>query len=486
MKQCAQLFLALSVAPLLAAQTQFSSDLLSMNPIGYWPLHSNANDASGHGPAGSLGNSLTFAGAVGPLGNAASPAAVFDCAGQSYVSIPVSPSSALNLDALHSMTILAWIRTTRQVPGDMIVAAKFDPQAATGWGLLVDNGSLGAPLAGGRLALLFVSGDKLALNVQSKISVNDGGWHLVAATYDGSGKADGVRLYSDGVPLAVTTVVDDIALGPIQNSAPLTIGGATDGQDAFEGSVNEVAVFGTVLTPEQNLQLILGAQGLKRILGQFAFGGGWASAIYFSNTSPVALSFPVSFTGDDGKPMTVPTIAGSLQTITLQPGASTVIEAPNVGSLVQGYVTAYLPVGITGYGVFRQSAPGAVDQEAVVPLAGGGGQFQLLVYDDTNSLTTAAAILNPSAVATTVGITATDESGTVIGTSSVDLPPLGKLATTLRTLPGLEQIAGSRGTVHFVVTKPTNFTGSVSVLGLRFNGTAITSIPTVGKARGDF
>lgn len=486
MKRFALLLLALSVAPSLFAQTQFSTDLLSMNPLGYWPLHGNANDASGHGAAGSLGNSLSFTGAVGPLGSGASPAALFDCAGQSLVSIPVPASSALNLDSLHPMSILAWIRTTRQVPGDMIVTAKYDPQAGTGWGLLVDNGTLGAPPSGGRLALVFASGDNIALSVESTISVNDGNWHLVAATYDGSGKATGVRLYSDGVPLAITAVIDNIALGPIQNSAPLTIGGASDGQDAFEGSVNEVAVFSTVLTPEQNLQLMLGAQGLRRILGQFAFGGGWTSAIYFSNTSTAALSFPVGFTGDDGKPMTVPSIAGSFTTITLQPGASTVIEAPNVGSLVQGYVTTYLPVGITGYGVFRQSTPGAADQEAVVQLAGGGGQFQIMVYDDTNTLTTAAAILNPSTVATTVGITATDESGAVIGTSSVDLPPLGKMATALRALPGLAQIAGNRGTVHFAVTKPTNFTGSVSVLGLRFNGSAITSIPAVGKARGDF
>lgn len=486
MKRFAHMLLALSVAPSLLGQTQFSTDVLSMNPLGYWPLHGNANDASGHSPGGAAGDGLTFNGAVGPLGTGAAPAAVFDVAGQSVVSIPVPASSALNLDALHPMTILAWIRTTRQVTGDMIVAAKFDPQAGTGWGILVDNGILGAPPSGGRLALVFVSGDNVALSVESTISVNDGGWHLVSATYDGSGKANGVRLYSDGVPLAVRAVVDNIALGPIQNSAPLTIGGATDGQDAFDGSVNEVAVFSTVLTPEQNLQLALDAPGFRRILGQFAFGGGWASSIYFSNSSTSALSMPVSFIGDDGKPMIVPSISGSSTTLSLAPGASAVIEAPNVGALVQGYVSAVLPVGITGYGVFRQSTPGAADQEAVVPLVNGGGQFQMLIYDDTNNCTTAAAIVNPSTVATTVGITVGDESGSVIGTSSVDLPPAGKVAVVLRSLPGLAQMAGNRGTVRFVVTNPTNFTGSVSVLGLRFNGSAITSIPTVGKARGDF
>ncbi|MBN9661412.1 MAG: LamG domain-containing protein [Acidobacteria bacterium] len=486
MKRFLQMLLALSITPTLFAQTQFSTDVLSMNPLGYWPLHGNANDASGHNAAGSTGPSLTFTSAVGPLGISAAPAAVFDSAGQSVVSIPAPASSALNLDALHPMTVLAWIRTTRQVPGDMVIAARFDPAAATGWGLLVDNGGLGAPPSAGRLVLVFVSGDKFGLSVESTISLNDGGWHLVSATYDGSGKASGVRLYSDGVPLAVTTVVDNIAVGPIQNSAPFTIGGAIDGNDAFEGSVNEVAVFGTALTPEQNLQLALDAPALRRILGQFAFGGGWTSAIYFSNTSTSPLSIPVSFTGDDGKPMIVPSLAASSTVLSLAPGASAVIEAPNVGGLVQGYASAVLPVGITGYGVFRQSTPGAADQEAVVPLVNGNGQYQLMVYDDTSNLITAVAIVNPSTVATTVGITVSDESGKVIGTSSVDLPPSGKTAAALRSLPGLAQIAGNRGTVQFAVTRPTNFTGSVSVLGLRFNGSAITSIPATGKARGDF
>lgn len=486
MKRFVQMLLALSVAPSLFAQTQFSTDVLSMNPLGYWPLHGNANDASGHNAAGTLGANLSFTGAVGPLGIGAAPAAVFDSAGQSVVSIPAPASSALNLDALHPMTILAWIRTARQAPGDMIIAAKFDAAAASGWGLLVDNGTLGAPVAGGRLALIFVSSDKVGLSAESTISFNDGGWHLVAATYDGSGKASGVRLYADGVPLVVTAVVDNIAVGPIQSAAPLTIGGATDGDDAFEGSVNEVAIFGTALTPEQNLQLALDAPAFRRILGQFAFGGGWTSAIYFSNTSPSTLSVPVTFTGDDGKPMIVPSLSGSSTTLSLAPGASAVIEAPNVGGLVQGYASAMLPVGITGYGVFRQSTPGAADQEAVVPLVNGNGQFQIMVYDDTNNLITAVAIVNPSTVATTVGITVADETGKVIGTSSVDLPPSGKTAAALRSLPGLAQMVGRRGTVQFAVTKPTNFTGSVSVLGLRFNGSAITSIPAVGKARGDF
>jgi hypothetical protein len=46
-----------------------------------------------------------------------------------------------------------------------------------------------------------------------------------------------------------------------------------------------------------------------------------------------------------------------------------IIEAPNAGSLVQGYAAFTLPSGVFGYGVFRASATGQLDQEAVVPLS---------------------------------------------------------------------------------------------------------------------
>src|SRR6478609_1185826 len=55
-------------------------------------------------------------------------------------------------------------------------------------------------------------------------------------------------------------------------------------------------------------------------------------------TSGCEVSFPVTFTADNGTPLTVPSIGGSSKTITLGAGASTVIEAPNTGALRQGYV----------------------------------------------------------------------------------------------------------------------------------------------------
>lgn len=209
----------------------------------------------------------------------------------------------------------------------------------------------------------------------------------------------------------------------------------------------------------------------SEILSQFAFGGGWYSALYFDNVSAASVSFTVTFTDDNAAPLVVPGF-GSSTTVNLTPQSTAILEALNTGPLAQGYVTVSLPAGVSGYGVFRQSVPGVPDQEAVVPLTSATSAGCTLIYDDTN-YTTAVAIANPSALAVVVSITVWDNSGSVIGSASIPLAAGAKTEATLRGIQGLSAVAGIRGSAQFTVT-----TGSVAVLGLRFNGTAFTSIPT--------
>ena len=460
-----RLILALSIAPFVVAQTQFSTDVLVLSPLGFWPLNGNASDASTHGNNGTLMNGVTFTSVFPPPVEA--QAAVFDRSQSQFVLMPTAGSTIFNLGSLHAFTAMAWVKTLGL--RHMAIVGKGD--ANSGWAFGIDSKA-------GLFSLLFLVGGQLALGVESTVAVNDGRWHLIAVTYDGSGAAGGVRMYVDGLGVGSTVAANTLGNGSILNSAPLTVGGGSDGSDAFEGNMNDVAVFGAALTPAQILQLAGDALASKAILGQFAFGGGWYSAIYFSNTGTSSVSFPVSFTGDNGLPLNVPSISGSSTTVTLGPGASAVIEALNAGPLNQGYVSMVLPIGVTGYGVFRQSVPGATDQEAVVPLSYPGALNQTLVYDDTNAATTAVAIVNPSSISTTITITVEDTNGHVIGTSSppVVLQPFSKTEAVLRSIPGLSGMANNRGIANFSVSS-----GSVVVLGLRAKGLALTSIPAVNS-----
>jgi hypothetical protein len=211
---------------------------------------------------------------------------------------------------------------------------------------------------------------------------------------------------------------------------------------------------------------------VTRILPQLAFGGGWYTALYFTNMNAAPVSFTVSFSGNDGNPLVIPTIGGSSVFVNLAARGTALIEAPNVGSLVQGYVGAALPTGVAGYGIFRQSVLGVPDQEAVVPLSGNTATTSTLLFDDTKYVT-GVAVVNLGPVNNTIMATARDNQGNIIGTGTLSLGPNAKTALVLRNIPGLAAVAGAVGSVDL-----TAGIGNVAALGLRFNGTAFSSIPT--------
>lgn len=213
----------------------------------------------------------------------------------------------------------------------------------------------------------------------------------------------------------------------------------------------------------------------SQILPQLAFGGGWYTALYFTNTSSSPVSFTVSFTGDDGNPLLVPALGSSSVALNLAARGTVVTQLPNAGPLVQGYASAALPAGVTGYAVFRQSVPGVNDQEAVVPLSVTTATTCTLLFDDTNYIT-GVAVVNLASVSTSISVIARDGQGNTIGTSTISLAPLAKTSVVLRDLPGLAGVGGALGSVDF--TAPI---GNLAVLGLRFNGLAFTSIPVSGK-----
>jgi len=213
-------------------------------------------------------------------------------------------------------------------------------------------------------------------------------------------------------------------------------------------------------------------------LPQLAFGDGWYTALYFSNTTNSAVSVPVNFIGDNGAPLSVPLIGfGSAfhGTVNLNPGSTVVLEAPNMEGLAQGWVETALPPGVVCYAVFRLSRQGRADQEAVVPLTPESSQAADLIYDDT-SLTTAVSLVNPSSQQVVVTVVVYGSDGAQIGSSQVTLAARSKQAVVLKSLPGLADAVGKRGWAAFSVPN-----GAISVLGLRFGGEAFTSIPVTHR-----
>jgi hypothetical protein len=211
------------------------------------------------------------------------------------------------------------------------------------------------------------------------------------------------------------------------------------------------------------------------VLPQLAYGGGWYTALYFTNLNGGPVSFPIYFFGDDGNSLNVAAANGTSTTVNLAGRGSAVIQIPNSGSLAQGYVTTALPAGVNAYGIFRQSVAGVPDQEAVVPLSGVTNTVSTLLFDET-SYVTGVAIVNLSSTSNAVNATAYDSHGNVIGNATISLPANGKTEAVLTSIPGLSALAGVVGSIDFSVN-----TGNIAVLGLRFDGTAFTSIPTFDR-----
>ena len=86
----------------------------------------------------------------------------------------------------------------------------------------------------------------------------DGHWDHLFFTYDGSGKAAGVKLYVNGAPVETKTISDTLAKGSIRTSAPLQLGREyPDEQPARDTRYQDIRVYGRALTPEEVKRLPL-------------------------------------------------------------------------------------------------------------------------------------------------------------------------------------------------------------------------------------
>ncbi|GIU76598.1 MAG: hypothetical protein KatS3mg004_3685 [Bryobacteraceae bacterium] len=220
--------------------------------------------------------------------------------------------------------------------------------------------------------------------------------------------------------------------------------------------------------------------GLTKVLPQLAFGsssdlGNWATAVYLHNTTAAPVQAAVRFFATDGSALTVPGINGSSAAVNLGPHGTGVVEVPNVGPLTQGWVQIESPEGVIGYGIFRQALQGVNPQEGVVPLSSSNSAGSFIVFDETD-FTTAVAVLNPGASPVTVTVVARDDTGAEIGRFTLPLNPRQRDAFVVRDRPEMTAMRGKRGVLEFSASS-----GAVSVLGLRFNGLAFTSILPVER-----
>ncbi len=148
-----------------------------------------------------------------------------------------------------------WLKGRGRVP--IHVFQKLDPAKIHGYEWRFEDIELaGIQRWAAKLAVAFIGNSpKDAIEIRTRERFRLGEWYHVALTYDGTGKAAGVRLYVNG-ELANTEVVRDALAGALANDAPLRVGSRALG-DPFLGQIDDLRFYDIVLEPSRVWQLAI-------------------------------------------------------------------------------------------------------------------------------------------------------------------------------------------------------------------------------------
>ena len=147
-----------------------------------------------------------------------------------------------NFDRTDKFSYGAWVNVASK-DAATVLARMDDSATFRGYDLLLVGGKLTAHL-------VYRWPDE-ALHVVSKVEVPVGKWTHVFATYDGSSKAEGFKLYIDGKKVEFEITNNLLTASP-KTTKPLRIGRRTDGAP-FKGLIDEVRIYDRELTPEEVL-----------------------------------------------------------------------------------------------------------------------------------------------------------------------------------------------------------------------------------------
>ncbi len=215
---------------------------------------------------------------------------------------------------------------------------------------------------------------------------------------------------------------------------------------------------------------------------QTVSGGGWDTLFTLVNNAGIPATALLNMSANNGGALTLP-IDNMLSPVssvatTINPGGTVMINASDQGQpKSEGWTSLLASGAVGGFAIFKYPA---FNWEAVVPLETRNASNYILAFDDTGALTTGVAIANLTQSPASVPVFINDDQGNRIGLGTVMLQPLGH---TSFMLPDLFPVtAGVRGTVEFD-TPPITFPNNpqISVLGLRVNGPALTTLPVLAQ-----
>ena len=172
-------------------------------------------------------------------------------AGSSYLDL----GPAVRFDRTSRFSFGAWVRPAGREP--MAILSRMDDAAAfRGWDLYLGDGRV--------FVHLIHQWEGNAIRVNTKAApIQPDQWRHVFATYDGSGKAAGVRIYVDGKPQELVRTHDSLT-GSILVEGPVHVGRRNPGAP-YRGLVEDVRIYGRELTSTE-VDALHGLAGVRSAL----------------------------------------------------------------------------------------------------------------------------------------------------------------------------------------------------------------------------
>lgn len=221
------------------AQSKWEQDIKTNpppQPAGL-ALHLPLNGSlTGHGAKGeNVGAALNSTNALHWVDADVGQALVFDGKDPQGATV----ESSLNFERTNAFSTGGWIKPG--VQGGALLGKMDETNKLHGFDLLISDGKL--------YFELIHSLSNSCLRVVTKTPLPKDEWSHVFATYDGSGKASGVKLYVNGTAVPTETVNDNLS-DTIANAVPLTLGSRSSSAP-LDGSLADVRIYDRSLSAEE-------------------------------------------------------------------------------------------------------------------------------------------------------------------------------------------------------------------------------------------
>lgn len=240
-----------------AARADFDRTLAEASPADLAPavsadgltLHAPLNDGAAEQVAVTIDGQARTLSLPAALASDAGHVAATAYKAAPGVTIEIPEAGDLEKDQGSSCGV--WVKLPNADAGGALVARMDDQHGYRGWDLWLENGRPGTHI--------IHNWDEDALKVVANEPLKAGQWSHVLVTYDGSGKAGGVKVFVNGQPQGVRVQKDQLK-GTIRTDVPLKIAQRSTQSRLNDVAIQDLRLYGRPLSPQEAVHLATGTR----------------------------------------------------------------------------------------------------------------------------------------------------------------------------------------------------------------------------------